>query len=108
MTLIHRPATGHVVSADGNVGRPRTPTVESRGLYEAAEDGGLPRRWDSTVTFTDVGIGEVWIAGGQSNMEFHLEFDAGRDEATWTDESRRPLLRCSRVSYAGQEGGYGY
>ncbi|MBQ9409012.1 MAG: sialate O-acetylesterase [Clostridia bacterium] len=28
---------------------------------------------DETVTFTDVSVGEVWLCGGQSNMEFELQ-----------------------------------
>ena len=60
----------------------------------------------STVTLTDVSIGEVWIAGGQSNMEFHLQFDAGRDEVL--AGPMNPDIRffdVPEVSYAGQEDG---
>ena len=63
----------------------------------------------STVTLTDVSIGEVWIAGGQSNMEFHLQFDAGRDEVL--AGPMNPDLRffdVPEVSYAGQEDEYDY
>lgn len=42
-----------------------------------------------TLVFRDVAVGEVWLAGGQSNMEFMLCFDAG-----WQDEKdQRPNLR---------------
>lgn len=30
---------------------------------------------DKTITLSDVDIGDVWIAGGQSNMEFLLKYD---------------------------------
>lgn len=29
------------------------------------------------ITFNDVAVGEVWLAGGQSNMEFLLKYDEG-------------------------------
>ncbi|MCR5806669.1 MAG: sialate O-acetylesterase [Oscillospiraceae bacterium] len=38
-----------------------------KGLVMTITDG------DDTITFTDVCIGEVWIAGGQSNMELELQ-----------------------------------
>lgn len=34
---------------------------------------------DERLVFHDVQIGEVWLAGGQSNMEFHMRYDADRD-----------------------------
>lgn len=33
---------------------------------------------EEMMTFTDVCIGEVWIAGGQSNMEYLMKYDADR------------------------------
>lgn len=44
-----------------------------------------------TVQLSDVDIGEVWIAGGQSNMEFLLRYDAEGPEqiATANDEHFR-------------------
>lgn len=29
-----------------------------------------------TITFTEVMVGDVWLAGGQSNMEFQMQYDA--------------------------------
>ena len=35
---------------------------------------------DTSIRFSDIAIGEVWIAGGQSNMEYHVHFDDNKEE----------------------------
>lgn len=55
------------------------------------------------ITYQDVCIGEVWIAGGQSNMEYLLKYDADR-EAEIAQEAN-PDLRFfdyPEVSYEKQ------
>lgn len=61
------------------------PLAETTGLTMKVTDGA------STLTFTDVAVGEVWLASGQSNMEFHLNWcrTYAADSALFTD----PLLR---------------
>ena len=55
-----------------------------------------------TLTFTDVQIGEVWLAGGQSNMEFHMYFDLDAPaEKTEAHEDIR-FFDYPEVSYPGQ------
>ena len=54
------------------------------------------------VTLKNVDIGEVWIAGGQSNMEFRLEYDAEGDEAIATANDEH--LRCYTVEKYAFEG----
>ncbi len=46
---------------------------------------------DESVTFTDVMIGEVWLCGGQSNMEFLLKDGKGgaAEAATAADDNLR-------------------
>ena len=50
------------------------------------------------LTFQDVAVGEVWLAGGQSNMEFHLKFDQDAEEMYQTGED--PGLRFIRYPQA--------
>lgn len=55
-----------------------------------------------SLTVRDVAIGEVWIAGGQSNMEMCMRFDAEAEGETDAD----PLFRffdVPRISYDEQE-----
>lgn len=49
---------------------------------------------DETVTFDDVAVGEVWIAAGQSNMEFLLQYDA---EFSAVSDQTCPEIRCFEV-----------
>lgn len=56
-----------------------------------------------TITIDDVAVGEVWIAGGQSNMEFLLRDDA---EVAGEITGDCPELRCyevPKIAYPGQE-----
>lgn len=57
-----------------------------------------------TLEIHDVAIGEVWIAGGQSNMAFLLDWDADRKEALAT--ANNPDIRYFEVPrrrYFGEE-----
>lgn len=62
------------------------------------------------VVLHDVAVGEVWLAGGQSNMEFHMRYDADLEQEQPQCENR--LIRFfdyPEVSYEGQinEADYG-
>lgn len=35
---------------------------------------------EKVICLNDLAIGEVWIAGGQSNMEFHMKWDCERED----------------------------
>jgi sialate O-acetylesterase len=55
------------------------------------------------ISFKDVAIGEVWIAGGQSNMEMGMYADADFEDAK--SDADYPEIRFfdyPRVSYEGQ------
>ena len=64
---------------------------------------------NDTLTFCDVCIGEVWIAGGQSNMEYLLAFEKHFDEVK--DTFKNPNVRFfdyPEVAYEGQLKDYDY
>ena len=44
-----------------------------------------------TVTFENVAVGEVWLAGGQSNMEFYMRYD--KDLKAQLPECENPDIR---------------
>ncbi len=58
---------------------------------------------DNTISIEDIAIGEVWLAGGQSNMEFLLRDDAEVEEATQIDCAEIRCFEVPKIAYAGQE-----
>jgi sialate O-acetylesterase len=60
-------------------------------------------RTEKRFTLEDVAVGEVWLAGGQSNMEFLLRDDAESAEEHAVD---LPNVRCyevPKIAYEGQQ-----
>lgn len=83
-------------------GRMRTTTAASDGRWRIAlpalPAGGphvLTITGSETRRFTDVLVGEVWLASGQSNMEFEL---AGANDATAAIAAARPEVRLFTVA----------
>lgn len=81
----------------------------------AARNGKITvRAKDDRLIWEDVLIGEVWIAGGQSNMEYPMEFDAEKEAALAEKMSREiRFFDVPEISYAGEEqdrdyGQYGF
>ena len=55
------------------------------------------------VTLKDVQVGEVWLAGGQSNMEFHMRYDADmKEEVKVCDNKNIRFFDYPEVSYPEQ------
>ena len=73
--------------------------------FEASENLVLTVRNDigKEIVLNDISIGEVWIAGGQSNMEFPMKCDA-EHESVLPDFSNTSLrfYECPKISYEGQ------
>ncbi|MDO4622782.1 MAG: sialate O-acetylesterase [Eubacteriales bacterium] len=58
---------------------------------------------EDVTVLHDVQVGEVWLAGGQSNMEFHMRYDADMktEKETCTNDAIR-FFDYPEVSYVGQ------
>lgn len=54
------------------------------------------------VVLADVAIGDVWLAGGQSNMEFFLRYDKDWDKVK--NYENNPLIRVYNVPQVAFEG----
>lgn len=58
---------------------------------------------EEALTFRNVAVGDVWIAGGQSNMEFPLEFDAeGKQAIAGADNPDIRFYDCPKIKFEGQ------
>lgn len=58
---------------------------------------------EEKIVYQDIQVGEVWLAGGQSNMEFHMRYDADFEvekEKCSNDNIR--FFDYPEVSYVGQ------
>ena len=60
------------------------------------------------ITLRHIDIGEVWVAGGQSNMEFMLQFDKdGATEIAAANDTHLRTYIVGQYSYSGErEAGY--
>ena len=58
---------------------------------------------DEIRIIRDVAVGEVWIAGGQSNMEFLLRDDAEREAACRLTDADIRCYEVPKIAYEGQE-----
>ena len=72
----------------------------------------LAKQGAEIIRIQNVMIGDVWLAGGQSNMEFFLRYETHFEEAKALPAN--PLIRmytCPRIAYEGQkpyQSGCGY
>ncbi len=91
-------------------GQAKETQVNASGLWRVdldpmdanATGGDLVVAGSSTVTLHDVVVGEVWIASGQSNMEWSLH----SSPVSFAEEKARPanpLLRQLRVDHVGAD-----
>ena len=96
------------VSAKGTADERGTWMVTLPPLHASTAETMTVKTDAETVTVENVAVGEVWVAGGQSNMEFPLRFEKHRDEELNT---RNPNLRFFDVPkqfYPQQMQDFGY
>ncbi len=55
------------------------------------------------ISIDDVAVGEVWLASGQSNMEYLLRDDAEAAAASHIDAAEVRCFEVPKISYPGQE-----
>ena len=87
-------------AADVREGRWKTflpPMQAARGLPLTVAAG------DAVMDIRDVAVGEVWLAGGQSNMEFLLRDDADRETAVRLTDADVRCFEVPKIAYEGQE-----
>ncbi len=92
------PATNAKVGADGKW-RLDLPVLKAGGPYKLTVTG------NNTITLKDVYIGEVWLCGGQSNMQwsFNASFQSAEQLKEAKDKSSNPLIRLFTVPRKGAE-----
>lgn len=89
--------TAHTVASEGAFSAYLPPMEAGSGLTLTVSTD------KETITIDDVALGEVWLAGGQSNMEYLLRDDA---EVACEMQVNLPEVRCyevPKVAYPGQE-----
>ncbi|HCI72940.1 MAG TPA: 9-O-acetylesterase [Lachnospiraceae bacterium] len=64
---------------------------------------------DEQLDLQDISIGEVWLAGGQSNMEFHMKFDRDFDAVRASGHFQDiRFFDVPEIAYDGEEDDYDY
>ena len=95
VSILGKQATTVVTDGNWKVSIPPLSVSEGAVMVITSEE--------DAITIQDVAIGEVWLAGGQSNMEFFLRYDAEHDEAV--EKGENPLIRFfdyPKVAFEGQ------
>ena len=70
-------------------------------MAAATEGADLVITGSSTITLHDVVVGEVWLASGQSNMEWKLASSRGLNEKK--ARAANPLIRNLHIEHAGAD-----
>lgn len=94
------------VTVDGEWKCTFPPMAAATGLTLLAKQG------TEIIRIQNVMIGDVWLAGGQSNMEFFLRYEAHFEEAKALQNNKMiRMYTCPRIAFEGQrpyQSGCGY
>lgn len=93
-----------------------TTTAGEDGSFEAVLEPLLASEQETLVVKTDheeicirdVAVGEVWIAGGQSNMEFPLRYEKHCDGELGTVNTNLRFYDVPEICYEGQDQDFDY
>lgn len=73
-------------------------------LHASLEETMTVTAADEIITIQNVAVGEVWLAGGQSNMEFLMHFDADyKQELEHIKELPIRYYETPKISFEGEE-----
>jgi len=90
VAIVFRGATGHTKAIYDGTWRASLPPARAGGPFELSIQAGTGR-----VDLHDVLVGDVWIASGQSNMEFTVR--EGNNAAQEIAAAKDPMLRHFKV-----------
>lgn len=91
------------ISAQGTADRHGAWSVTLKALAASEAEVMRISTQKESVYCEDVAVGEVWLAGGQSNMEFHMRYEKHKEEALKHCENPRiRFFDVPEVCYDGQ------
>ena len=88
VTLNSQKAYGKCIRGEWSVTLDEEKACERTAMTISSEVTG------ETITFNDVAIGEVWLAGGQSNMEFILKYDTSCEQTMLLEDDESLRYFC--------------
>ncbi|MDH3345910.1 MAG: sialate O-acetylesterase [Kiritimatiellaceae bacterium] len=68
-------------------------------MEASSEPRAMTVKGENTIVLNDVLVGEVWLASGQSNMEWSFSKIAKEEKKLAADQKDNPLLRAFHVPY---------
>ncbi len=91
------------VGEDGEWSLDFEPKRAQKGVRLSIESDG------ETILFDQIKIGEVWLAGGQSNMAYPLRYDSEKERVYQSEDFPEIYYYdCPKISFEGEEDLYDY